>query len=97
MQQIEAEASTSQPTATEGNGGNGKPKATPKPQVRRLILNLDDFSESNEGQVCVVQMDRLDCKHFSPCVHVQALDSARQCVMVQAQGCAPRGQEVVCA
>ena len=62
------------------------------------MLNLDDFSESNEGQVCVVQMDRLDCKHFTPMcasVHVQALDSVHQCVMVQAQGCAPRGQEVV--
>ena len=93
VQQIEAEASTSQPTATEGNGGNGKPKATPKPQVRRLMLNLDDFSESNEGQVCVVQMDRLDCKHFSPCVCFSACSSIGQCA--QAQGCAPRGQEVV--
>ena len=95
VQQVEAEASPSQSASAEGNGGNGKPKATPKPQVRRLMLNLDDFSESNEGQVCVVQIDRLDCKHFSPCVcfrvHVQLLDIAHQCVMVQAQGCAPRG------
>ena len=82
VQQVEAEASPSQPASAEGNGGNGKPKATPKPQVRRLMLNLDDFSESNEDPVCVVQMDRLDCKHFSPCVCFSACSSIGQCASV---------------